>query len=240
MTESDEQAACKLLAPRNKPLYVFLDEGGNLDFSPNGTRYFTVSGVWLERPFPCDTDLTSLRFDLIETGLDIEYFHASSDRQPVRDKVFEVLRGCLSKFTVDSVIIEKSKTAPSLREDSKFFPTMLGHLLRYIIKGCGVQQWTEIIVITDRIPVHRKRQAVEGAIKTTLSRMLPSGTPYRVLHHDSKSCIGLQIADYCNWAIYRRWDQHDSRSLDPIMQSVRSQFDIFASGDVHWYDHPKK
>ena len=90
--------------PPLQPLYVFLDEGGNLDFSPSGTRYFTLTGVTLSRPFPCDSELHALRFDLIETGLDIEYFHASEDRQPVRDKVFEIVRGSLSRFRADSIM----------------------------------------------------------------------------------------------------------------------------------------
>ena len=32
-------------------LYLFLDEAGNLDFSPNGTRYFMLGSVTKERPF---------------------------------------------------------------------------------------------------------------------------------------------------------------------------------------------
>jgi hypothetical protein len=32
-------------------LYIFLDEAGNLDFSPTGTRYFILSSVAKERPF---------------------------------------------------------------------------------------------------------------------------------------------------------------------------------------------
>lgn len=218
-----------------QPLYVFLDEGGNLDFSPSGTKYFVLTGVWLPRPFPCDADLHSLRFDLIETGLDIEYFHASEDRQPTRDRVFGIIRGCLSAFKADAVIVEKAKTGPSLRDDAKFYPDMLGHLLKYIINGCGIDRWSEVIVITDRIPVTKKRQAVEKAVRMTLAKMLPAGTKYRVLHHDSKSCAGLQIADYFNWAIYRAWDKDDRRSLDLVKSAVRSQFDIFQRGQTKWY-----
>jgi hypothetical protein len=32
-------------------LYIFLDEAGNLDFSPSGTRYFILSSITKERPF---------------------------------------------------------------------------------------------------------------------------------------------------------------------------------------------
>ena len=69
--------------------YLFLDEGGNFDFSDKGTRYFTMTSVLKFRPFQTFSKLTSLRYDLIETGLDIEYFHASEDRQAVRNQVFK-------------------------------------------------------------------------------------------------------------------------------------------------------
>ena len=31
-------------------LYIFLDEAGNLDFSRNGTKYFVLGGITKERP----------------------------------------------------------------------------------------------------------------------------------------------------------------------------------------------
>lgn len=63
-------------------LYIFLDEGGNLDFSTNGTRYFTISTITKIRPFALDSDLLALKYDLLEEGLDLERFHASEDKQP--------------------------------------------------------------------------------------------------------------------------------------------------------------
>jgi len=65
--------------------------------------------------------------------------------------------------------------------------------------------------------------------------MLPSEMRYRVLHHDSKSCAGLQIADYFNWAIYRAWDKGDRRSIELVLAGIRSQFEIFQRGGKIWY-----
>jgi hypothetical protein len=122
-----------------------------------------------------------------------------------------------------------------LRVDNRFYPEMMGYLLRHVISGTKLSGVSQIIAITDRIPINRKRQAVEKAVKTVLANMLPAAVPYRVLHHDSKSCAGLQIADYRNWAIFRAWARADLRSLNMIRGAVRSQFDIFAKGSVTWY-----
>jgi hypothetical protein len=61
----------------NQILYIFLDEAGNFDFSPGGTKYFTFTGVSKERPFLAYQELTELKYDIIEGGTNIEYFHAS-------------------------------------------------------------------------------------------------------------------------------------------------------------------
>jgi hypothetical protein len=218
-----------------KAAYLFLDEGGNFDFSPGGTKYFTLTSVLASRPFEVDSPLTELRFDLIEADLDKEYFHASEDEQATRDKVFDIIAARLDSLVVDSILVEKCKAAPSLRDEAVFYPKMLGELLQYVVKRADPRQWSELIVITDRIPVNKKRKAIEKAIKLTLPQMLPDGLRFRILHHDSKSCCGLQVADYFNWAIYRAWDRADSRSLDIVIGAVRSQRDIFRRRTKTWY-----
>src|SRR5262245_6525948 len=110
--------------------YIFLDEGGNLDFSPNGTPYFTITSVLTARPFHADAPLTDLRFELMENGSDAEYFHAANDDWPTRRRVFDILAQFRSTFRVDSVIAEKRKAAPSVRADQRFYPELLGYLLR--------------------------------------------------------------------------------------------------------------
>lgn len=219
----------------NRYRYIFLDEGGNFDFSPKGTRYFTLTSVTKARPFQIAPVLDHLKYDLIETGLDLEYFHASEDRQPVRDQVFAAIRDRFGALRIDSLVVEKSKCGPALREEAKFYPRMLGYLLRYLLSEADFHDVEEVIVVTDNIPVKKKAQAIEKAIKIVLSAMLPAQVKYRVLHHASKSSFGLQVADYCNWAIYRKWEREDARSYDLIRARIRSEYDIFQRGARHYY-----
>jgi hypothetical protein len=216
-------------------LYVFLDEAGDFNFSVTGTKFFTFTTITKTRPFLWDTPLISLKYDLIEVGLDIEYFHAAEDRQAVRDKVFTIIGNNLGNLRIDSLAIEKRKTGPALQVLEKFYPRMIGYLLRYVLDPKNLKDFSEVIVITDSIPVSRKREAIEKAVKQTLSKMLPTGTKYRVLHHASKSCIGLQIADYCNWAIFRKLERQDLRSYELIRSGIRSEFDIFRPSMKYYY-----
>jgi hypothetical protein len=216
-------------------LYIFLDEGGDFDFSNGGSKYFTLTSIAARMPFSWDQIFPPLKYALIEEGLNLEYFHASEDRQNVRDRVFSLIENCLGSMRIDSLIVEKRKTGPALQTLVNFYPRMLGYLLKYVFQGVSSGQYKSVIVLTDRIPVKKKRRAVEKAIKTTLSSILPFATNYRVLHHESRSCFGLQVTDYCNWAIYRKWTRDDLRSYNRIKTAICSEFDIFESGRTYYY-----
>jgi hypothetical protein len=197
-------------------IYIFLDEGGNLDFSPKGTKYFSLTSVTTCRPFLPHTDLDEYKHDCIEFGLPQSYFHCTEDNQYVRKRVFEIINQHLQEYQIDSLLVEKSKTHPSVREDKRFYPEMMGHLLKYVISYEPCRSASKIIVITDNIPINKKRKAIEKAVKTTLARFLPNGLNYQIQHHDSKSSYGLQIADYCNWAIWKKWNSGEPETRELI------------------------
>jgi len=217
------------------PLYVFLDEGGNFDFSDNGTKYVTLTAASQQRPFAWFQELADLRYDYLESGLDIERFHAAEDRQAVRDRVFEIITRHLGSLRIDSLIVEKRKTGPALQPIEAFYPRMLGYLLRYVLEGEVRKGRTQVVVITDTLPHRKKRESIRKAIQQTMATMAPTGVAYRILHHTSQSCIGLQVVDYCNWAIYRKWAEGDERSYAGIRGAIASEFDIFRTGTRHYY-----
>lgn len=213
--------------------YIFLDEGGNFDFSPTGTRYFTLTSLAMTRPFPIREPWDDYRHELLEFGRDVEFFHCADDNQYLRKRLFQVLANCAHNLRVDSLIVEKAKTGPAMRSDERFYPEMLGYLLRHVLQSW--QGYDEVIVITDSIPHQKKRKAVEQGIKHTLKKMLPSSVKYRVLHQESRAHYGLQAADYCNWAIYRKWDSGDDQFYLQIKPAIKSEFEIFRTGSIRYY-----
>ena len=106
-------------------LYIFLDEAGNRDFSNNGTAFFLLSAVVRERPFETAARLLDLKYDLIESGLDLFRFHASEDLQAVRDQVFAIIQADLKRTRIEALFVEKRKTHPKLQHEDRFYPEML-------------------------------------------------------------------------------------------------------------------
>ena len=116
-------------------VYIFLDESGNLDFGPNGTRYFVLTSVAMTRPFTWFDSLDSYKYDCIEYGLTSEYFHCAEDNRHVRARVFDIIRGNLASLRIDSLIVEKGNVPANLREAREFYPAMLGRLLSEVVAG---------------------------------------------------------------------------------------------------------
>ncbi len=90
-------------------------------------------------------------------------------------------------------------------------------------------------LITDSMPEASKRKAMEKSTKAVLEKMLPEGTNYTILHHAAKSHYGLQIVDYCNWSIFRKWERSDNEHYDIIEPAIRSEFEIFLTGKTRYY-----
>jgi Protein of unknown function (DUF3800) len=216
-------------------LYIFLDESGNLDFSSNGTRFFQIAGVIQERPFESYRLLSELRYDLIEAGHDIQGFHATEDLQDIRNRVFAIIQKFLRSMRIDALIVEKRKTHPTLQQEGVFYPEMLGYFLRHVLGAANLKPYEEVLVLTAKLKSGRKSKEFERTVKTTLSRVLPSNVRWRVLHPPSHCNFDLQIADYCSWAIFRKWNNGDCRSYDLIKSAIRKEFDIFARGSKYYY-----
>lgn len=66
-------------------LHIHLDEAGNLEFSPKGSRYFVFAASWTYEPEALAAALTQLRFSLLRDGHDLDSFHATEDKQSHRN-----------------------------------------------------------------------------------------------------------------------------------------------------------
>lgn len=194
-----------------------------------------LTSVSARRPFPVHGPLDDYKHDCLEFGLDKEYFHCAEDNPRVRRRVFELIAGHLDSLCIDSLIVEKRKTGPALRDDRRFYPEMLGYLLKYVLPREVEAGAREVIVITDTLPVQKKRRAIEKAIQQALAKMLPPGMRYRILHHASRSHYGLQLADCCCWAVFRKWQRGETEFYDLLKPALRSEFDIFRTGTRFYY-----
>ena len=217
-------------------LYVFIDESGNYDWSNKGTRFVVITSLLTTDVTPGVLELYELKHNLIDLGMDIEYFHATEDRQAVRDRVFNIL-STFANARVDSVVVEKRKAAPAVRSLDRFYPMMIENLLRYPFdpRGLDVQRFDKVFIFLDRASARQTEQeALKKGVKLYLARHLGK-IPYVICMHQSASHPYLQLVDYMCWAIFKKWERGEQRPYDRVKSLIRREFPIFQAGYKDWY-----
>lgn len=240
-----------------KTLYLFIDESGNFDFSPKGTKYFVLTSVATVKPSTGREAFLDLKYDLLkkrESGIE-DFFHATEDLQVVRDRVFDLI-GKTDDFVVDSIIAQKNKTNPSLHErldtppgkdgkvsfksmkivkmEEEFYRMISNTLLKYTFKHYGsLDQIERVVVVLGAVFTNNKHDYVLKNLKKYLKANF--GKPFFIYFHRVQCDINCQIADYCGWAIYVNWERGEVRPLESIKGKVRSMFEIFKAGKTEYY-----
>lgn len=111
------------------------------------------------------------------------------------------------------------------------YSMILNNLLRYVFLRGDWANAREIIAISDILP----KSVEKAAFQNTLFGLLPGGVKGRILHHVSYSHYGLQLVDYCSWAIFRKWEREDKKYYDLIQPALQSEFDFFRRGKTIFY-----
>ena len=216
-------------------LHLYLDEAGDFNFSPTGSKYYIFTVAWTTDPSPMARDLARLRFSLLKQGHDIASFHATEDKQVHRNAVVNVLLQH-SNWWYAALVVEKSKVNPTLREEHNFYPKFASMVLRFVFKN---RRWTtnatRVLTFTDRLPVRKHREAVSAAFKYSCRRDLGK-LPFNIYHHPRESNYWLQVVDYCCWAVQRKWARNDVRTYSQLSSRLTTpELDVLFHGNTHYY-----
>ena len=205
--------------------YLFLDESGNLDFSSKGSKHFTLTSVSVSS-CQVGNDLIELRREMAWTEHELfDQFHATEDQQAVRNMVFDSI--CKHEFRIDVTILQKSKATEHLSTDpDRFYRLGIYAHLRYVIPQIATQE-DALLVVCASLGT-RKQQANHLAhLRYVIRSVAPEGSRVRGVLWTAASEPCLQVADYCCWAVHRKWERRDTRSCDLIADRIESEFDLF-------------
>jgi hypothetical protein len=214
--------------------YVFADEAGCFTFErkQNVSKYFILCTVTMAT---CEIahDLLSLRRDLAWAGVELhDYFHATEDSQEVRNAVFETI--LKREFRVQAQIMEKSKAQPHVRSSKARF---YKHAWFFQFKHgtSKVIPYGKDTLITAASIGNKKEKlsftnAIDDVMKQTMHR-----NSWKTDFRSAASDGCLQVADYCAWAIQRKWERGDTRSYESIKKRITYEYDFWSHGTQHYY-----
>jgi hypothetical protein len=91
-----------------------------------------------------------------------------------------------------------------------------------------------LFVAASSLGTKKARGALHTAVDDVVRQLSPCRS-HRVAFWPADSDPCLQVADYCTWAIQRKWERDDDRSHLLIAPKLRSEYDVWKSGEVHYY-----
>lgn len=226
----------------SKTLYLFIDESGNFDFSPGGTKYFILTALSTTDPYSIGSSLLELRYKLLPNysgGRALEkngYFHAAEDAQAVRDAVFSTIMKNGKDMRLDAVIAQKNKANPRFHiQQLELYQKMGEALLKYTFNRAVWGNYEHVVLVFSSLFDKKKRGILKQTFKALIKNL--AAKPYSLYFHDSKFDLCNQAVDYFGWAIYRKWESLDERSYTLIKGLVKSEFSIFNRGKTEYYDY---
>src|SRR5438132_1137733 len=139
-------------------LYVFADEAGDFTFSrhPRASRYFIVCTITLTSCDLCDS-LMALRREFSWRKYTLgDYFHATEDKQNVRNEVFSLIQQSAG-MQIQATIMEKSKAQFQVRRsESRFYKYGWLYHFRYGVSQ-PMRSFNEILITAASIGTKSKR-----------------------------------------------------------------------------------
>lgn len=215
-------------------LYIFADEAGDFEFrhGHNISRYFIVCTVAMES-CQIGNDLLSLRRSLAWHDYNLgDCFHATTDKQVVRDQVFDVIADY--SFTIQATIMEKTKAQPQVRRTrARFYKTGWYFHFRHGMPPIATTH-SEVHVTAASIGVRRERQLFKSTVSDVINQTI-SGRSWSTDVFPAATDPCLQVADYCAWAIQRKWERNDYLSYDIIRGKVTYEYDLWAHGTRRYF-----
>lgn len=209
---------------------MFGDEAGDNKFKATCSNYYMIGTVCMTVGTLAQ-DLWELRRDLTESGdFTGTFFHACNDTWPVRNAVFQLIASHQFKF--DATVIEKRKTEPHLvRNKQRFYKQAWFFHMSKIGKNRVRAGQSLFLVAASQKSDHNDMSRIKRDLDDICNQTL-AGRTFTTACWPSASDPWLQVADYCSWAVQRKYERGD----DTCMKLISSQIDTL----YHPFHHGAK
>ena len=215
-------------------VFVFADEAGCFTFNrqPNVSRYFVLCTITAKS---CDFGLSlhDLRRNLVWQREELgDFFHCSDDRNKIRSQVFQLLSK--QDFSIQATICEKSKALPELRATrARFYQSAWYYHFRHGLKG-AIASPTRLLVTAASLRTRREKLSFANALGQVVGDSVKEN-PWAMDFRPAATDPCLQAADYCAWAIQRKWERGDEVAYNIISSKITYEYDLWYSGQTHFY-----
>lgn len=212
---------------------MFSDESGDFTFrnTPGASRYFLIATVTMSDCSVGD-ELQELQRELAWQGVVIESFHATQDKNAIRNRVYDLI--AKSTVRIDATALDKRKTEPHIAARPWYFYKLATYLhFKYVVPRVATRA-DDLMVVASSLSMKKKKDALHQAVRDVVYQVSPTHRFVTAfLSNATDPC--LQLADYAAWAVRRKLEANDLHWYNLIDHNVATVFEPFSSGSNLYY-----
>ena len=179
-----------------------------------------MSAFATEQPLESAQKLAQLKYELLADGVNIPNFHASDDRQGVRDKVLGQI-AIMEDVTSHTFWIRKEECSFESFDTVgiyEIFGFAIAQAVKIEISRRGLNS---VVVVFDKALMFRDEQAFLSRAKAIFTKM---NHPFQIYFHNVSKDFNGQIADYIAWAHYVALERNELRPLKALPPALVRNF----------------
>ena len=93
---------------------------------------------------------------------------------------------------------------------------------------------SDLLITAASIGANPMKSSFNSTIKAVNDEVMPEAV-IKTAMWPAASDPCLQVADYCSWAIFRKWERSDTRAYEIIADKIGLENDMFSSGNTFYY-----
>lgn len=208
---------------KNSTFSIFIDESGDFDFSEKGSKYFVMAGIGTFSPILSAQQLLHLKYQLLAEGRGVSNFHASPDRQEIRNAVFARFHQ-IENIEAHVVFGRKLLLKTLVENDSALHALCARFMIEHFIQSMSSSRVRTLVLVFDQALPPSKQREFKSQVKAYLKS---KEFEYHIYFHSMKSEVNGQIADYVAWAKFKQLEREEHRPWHSIKKSLNpTEFEI--------------
>jgi len=203
-------------------LFVYVDESGNFDFSPSGTKHFVMTAFITTDPVLSANRIAKLKYFLLSQGVSIPNFHASEDSQRVRNQVVDQISK-IRNVSAYTLWLKKDNLPVEYKSTSGIYELMGFEMARLAAAEVSIRGADSVVLVFDKTLIFREEQAFLSKSKAIFAQL---SHPFHIYFHNVSKDFNGQIADYVAWANYVKLERDEQRPFDVLSKNLRSATEV--------------
>lgn len=201
-------------------MIIYLDESGDLGFSPGSSNYFVIT-------FIATKDKTPLKRAVrkVKNKYQLPYsFELKGNTTPPKIKEELLKRIASLDIDISTIVMNKAKVTPRLRQDTNI---LYNYVLGLIVVPYICKQSLVTIVVDRRVVSVTSGFKLDEYLAYKVWYENLAEVLMQIQHEDSKWTLSLQAADVVCNSIFRKYESGDERFYNLIRGKIKEELKLF-------------